>query len=249
MADQRVEAGVRHPADHAERQTVHQVVELRPTGQHQRTDLADRLADDRDDQRDDQERADGRRADHEAVDVGQRDGQRHEVGPQHREQRRQQTREAERQRRDGQWLVLPHVHVVEIDDVDDRNRERGDQHRDRQRSEDRRDQRHDHCDAQGDPVRLRLLTRRPPRHDRGDQGERRDRLVGFGREGAPPGLIIRSQVLAAHLAEVGDLGDIRSTTWTLHHKPPGPGNLLVRFAVCHPPVLANRWNRVIIRAG
>ena len=47
----------------------------------------------------------------------------------------------ERQPGDRDRLVLPEVHVVEVDDVDDRDGERGDQDRDRQRTEDRGDQR------------------------------------------------------------------------------------------------------------
>ena len=111
-------------------------------------------------------------------------------------------------------FVLPEVHVVDVDDVDDRDGERGDQDGDRHGTEDRRDQRDDERDGECDPVRLGTLPR-AARHDRRDQRERRDRFVGLGRERPASSEIGGALVLAADVTEVGDLGELSPTTWAL----------------------------------
>ena len=131
------------PLIDAEGEAVHQVVELRPAGQQQRTDLPDGLADDRHHQRDQQERPHARAG----TEVGavQRRG-RGSTGrgshiDDHHEDDRQHAGQPEREPRHRDRLVLPEVHVVQVDDVDDRDGERRHQDGDRQRTEDRGDQR------------------------------------------------------------------------------------------------------------
>ena len=63
------------------------------------------------------------------------------------------------------WLVLPEVHVVDVNDVDNGNGKSRHQYSDGHRAEDRGNQGHDERDGQGNPIRLRTLAG-AARHDR-----------------------------------------------------------------------------------
>ena len=67
-------------------------------------------------------------------------------------------------------------------------------------------------DGQCDPVRLRTLAS-TLRHDRGDQCERGNRLVGPGGKGLPSSEVRRALVLPTDLAEERDLGELSPTPW------------------------------------
>ena len=153
-------------ADHAERQAIHQVVELGAAGEYHGPDLTDHLADDRHQDRNEQERADLRRcAETALVGLGAERRRTAEVGPQDREADREHPGQCERQAGHRDRFVLPEVHVVEVDDVDDRNGERRDENRDRHRTEDRGHHSDHQRDREGDSVRLWTLTG-TARHDR-----------------------------------------------------------------------------------
>ena len=196
-------------------ETVHQVVELRPAGQQHRSELPDRLADDRHHHRDQEERPHAGSAT-EIRAVQRRGGQCRRLQPHDEdgEQDRQDPRQPEGQPRHRDRLVLPEVHVVQIDDVDDRDGEGRHQDRDRQRTEDRRDQRDRHGDGQRDPIGLGTFPR-SPRHDRRDQGEGRHRFVGLGRERAASPQVFGADVLAADVAEVRDVGQLGVASGTV----------------------------------
>jgi len=204
--------------DHPERQSVHEVVELRAAREEEWADLLEDLRDDRDeDDKDEQIAEPGSRA--ATVQTTEGDLERQDVEPEQREQHAEDAREHEGGDGDRHRLVLPEVHVVDVDDVDDRNGEGGDHQRDRHGPEDRGEQRSRERENEGQLVGLWTLTC-PSGHDGGDERERGHWLVRLGRERLTSLHVGTAQVIATPVAEVRSLRDRGMAALTFHVPTP-----------------------------
>ena len=223
VLDQRVAGRVRHAGDDAERQSVHEVVELRTAREEDRACLADDLTDDGREHRGDEEAEERGTTDtcgdlYDGVVAAQGDPDQRPADP-------QRQGEHEGGTGDGDGLVLPEVHVVEVDDVDHRHGKGRDHHSDRYSPHDGGQRHEGERDLQGQTVCVRP-SGHPSRHDRRDQGERGHRLVRLEGERRLPAPVLADEVVATDMAEVRDLGQGGVATRTLHvstfRLSPGP---------------------------
>ena len=218
MDDEGLERRESHTRDDAEGQSVHEVVELGAAREEQRADLLEDLRDDRDENDEDDE-VTQLRSGAPTVQATEGDLQRKDGEPEQREEQGEDPGEQERGHGDRHRLVLPQVHVVDVDDVDDRDGEGGNHQRNRHGAEDGGEQSGRQRDDEGQLVGLWTLTR-PPRHDGRDERERRHWFVRPGRERLTSFPIGASQVIAAPVAEVRALRDRGMAALTFHAPTP-----------------------------